>query len=292
MIKSLFIFFLFLSPLIVPGQDRPVLSTKTIDSLHQTIREYEERNIGDTMPDYASFRYRSIGDCYLELNDSTQALAYYRLALTTGEFDYGMMKRRSLGELGACFQKKGQYDSILYYYNIIERSKVRRVGCGNTVRYVMPEYKYWLMVGLNGVGMIDSAVKVFMPYAFNEWTNNDGSEISTAHLFENDYHCKMAHFIGILEKKYSSSRIYEDVLKLPDSNNFKVLKNEKDGSCYYEFGFRLVLGDHSHFLYGWVENCPAYESKKEDSNDTYSDVLSAELKKSFIYRYYTERTFL
>ncbi|HEX7847387.1 MAG TPA: hypothetical protein VF476_16415, partial [Chitinophagaceae bacterium] len=256
------------------------------------IARFSERNDRDTVFDLITWRYKMIGDYYDSLGRPDIAFSYYRTAITFGEFDYGLRKRRYFEKLASKFLKEKEYDSILHYYNIIQKSKPRRIGCGMGKLELYTDYYYWLMAALDGKGQTDSAISSFINYAFQEWTNNEGTEFSTNHLFENDYHCQMLHFISVLEKKYGFCKLYADVLNIPAITNLLPIKEQENNSCYYELKFKVTLGDYSRQLNGWAIDCPTYEVKKEEMDKTYSEFFSRDLRNSFIYRYFLEKVAL
>ncbi len=262
---------------------------KQKDSLYDRISELIERIENDSLKDFNNYRYHWVGDCYKKLGNEEKAFEYYRLSLVTGEFDYMMAKRRNFGTMASYFLQQQQYDSILYYYSIVEKAKPRRAGCGTGKLNLFTNYKYWLMAALDGKGMTDSAIKVFIPFAFQEWTNNEGTEFSTEHLFENDYHCQMVHFLNILEKKYCFDDLARDISAFTDPGNFSPQKELSETYCMYRLNFKLRIQDLSYDLYGWNEYCSAFETNKKEILEHFIDYAISDIQNSFIYRYTIER---
>jgi hypothetical protein len=281
--RPVLIIFVLLAPLISIGQAGKVLPGKESDSLKNLIRQLNERNLRDSVKDFVSWRYYRIGECYEGLGEHNKAIGYYRLSLLTNDFDFGMFKRRHFGSLASEFLKRQQYDSILYYYQVVERSRPKKPGCGMGSMSVYTNYKYWLMAALDGKGMTDSAINVFLPYAFQEWTNNEGTEFSTAHLYDNDYHCQVTHFLDILKKKYCLEDIYNDVMAFTNPSNYLNKQRIENNTCFQKITFKLSIGKYVHEFYEGDQNCNDY------NKEWLVDMITTEIRHSFIYSYLPEK---
>jgi hypothetical protein len=281
--RLVLIIFVFLAPFISIGQAGKVLSTKESDSLKNRIRQLNERNLTDSVKDFVSWRYYRIGECYEGLGEHDKAIAYYRLSLLTNDLDFGLVKRIHFGSLASEFLKRQQYDSILYYYQVVERSRPKRPGCGMGRMSVYTDFKYWLMAALDGKGMTDSAINVFLPYAFQEWTNDEGTEFSTAHLYENDYHCQVVHFLNILQKKYCWEDIYNDVMAFTNPSNYQNEQKVENNKCFQKITFKLHIWKYVHEFYEGIQNCIDY------NKEWLVEMLTVEIRHSFIYNYFLEK---
>lgn len=266
------------------------LSHYTIDSIEKKISEYHNRLKRDTIGRFTTLNYKWIADCYNELGDTSIAKNYLRLAITEGILDFGIYKRRLFQEIAAPFLKNRQFDSLLHYYTIIESKLPRRITCSMGWFDIFKEYRYWGMVALNENGMSDSAIKVFMPYAFEPNYSSDGSEISTHHYYENDYHCQVIYFLKLLIEKNDLALISKNLSHL-DLAGFEARKGQEDKYCTYNMVHNIPFGDNSFEIYGWSISCNEYEAKKSENDQHFKDFVYEKITSSFLYNYFFQNQF-
>jgi tetratricopeptide (TPR) repeat protein len=264
-----FIVFIF-SFLIGKGQDYEVLikamsASRETRQFGQTI-DYLQKIIAiDTIPDRRYFWYWQISGMYDSLGNKEQARSYCRLAVTDGNFDHSYSKRRYATRLADAFIDEKRYDSALYYLNHAATTPSIKNLRGSGM-YMQTQFHYRVMLAYEGLNKIDSAINCYLPYAFDEWTNNEGTEVSTKHLSPKDYHCQVSDFLRILGKKYAQCEIEKQVSALP-LNVYTVSSKEKhaDGLLMY-LEVKTRFFDHEIILDSFGTAFSSDTQEKEDLN--------------------------
>jgi tetratricopeptide (TPR) repeat protein len=250
------------------------------------IGEYLSFLVTDTFEQRKPMIFWRIGNCYKELDNKEAAKNYIRTAINFGQFDFGYSKRRYSITLADYFLKEKAYDSALYYLKHAASFKSIRNMCGSNNIYLRTPFYHRMMLAYDGLGLVDSAINCFLPYAFQ------GTEFSAKHFAVDDYHCKMMDFLHILQKKYSYCDISSDVRKFTDTSNYNPLKVFEHNSCIYKMNFSLKLRDYTYNLYGWDEHCYNLDTNREAIRKDLLEAATREIKNSFIYQYFLEEIIL
>jgi tetratricopeptide (TPR) repeat protein len=237
----------------------------------------------DTIKERRPYRYWRIANLYDSLGNKEQSKAYCRLAVTDGKFDYSYFKRRYAVTLADRFINEKSYDSALYYLKYVRTIPSIRNMCGSNGIYSRTDFNYRLMLAYEGLNEIDSAINCFLPYAFEEWTDNYGVECSTQHLLEGDYHCQVLDFLKVLRKKYSQAEITDQVNNIIATVSVKSRKENYNNYCSLYCDFSITFFEHELQLDFLGTSCPATVAEENNTINFYKELFIHDLRQSLIY---------
>ncbi|HET6994890.1 MAG TPA: hypothetical protein VFI06_07900 [Chitinophagaceae bacterium] len=270
---------------------------RMIDSLHNAFYNAEEtrqfeKAIGyvqkiisiSRVEETTPFFYWEIAGLYDSLGDREQSKAYYRLAVMTGQVDNSYRKRRYAIRLADEFIAGNNYDSALYYLQYVQRIPSQRNLCGSNGIYYRTEFNYRLMLAYEGSNQIDSAINCFLPYAFQSWTNNEGTECSILHIMQKDYHCQVMDFLRVLRKKYNPTEITQQLNELIDHAYVRTRRDpDYNGWCQLNCDFGVRFFNRDIDLSSFGTGCQANPEEDREWADAARDDFIHDLQQSLIY---------
>ena len=184
--------------------------------------------------------YWRIGNYYDSLGLPSIAIDYYRKGSLSWIPSRVTRRNRNAIPLADHFLKEKQFDSALYYLQYRYKSNYPRLRTGHPI-FWDTDISYRIMLAYNSLGFTEKAINAFLPYAFLEWTNADGTKYDTAHLYTNDYHCQLRDFLKIVAKKYSESYISELFCELRNPRYLEI-SDSSGKKCYVtsQLWFKLL----------------------------------------------------
>jgi hypothetical protein len=237
----------------------------------------------DSIRERRPYRYWHIAKLYDSLGNRDQSKAYSRLAVTDGKFDFSYVKRRYACKLADQFINEKNYDSALYYLKYVKTIPSIRNICGSNNIYSRTDYYYRFMLAYEGLNQIDSAINCFLPYAFQEWTDNYGVECSTRHLMDGDYHCQLLDFLRVLGKKYSQADISNEINHIISTVSVRSGKEYHNNYCTLNCDLSIVFFDHILKLDFFGMECPATTDEESRSINSNKEYFIQDLRNSLIY---------
>lgn len=252
---------------------------------YEAIKLYNEFLLEDSIEERRHFLLWKIANCYDSLGEKGNAKNYYREAIMAGKVDYSYRKRQYAVSLGEIFLSEKLYDSALYYLKYTNALISVKNLCGSNSLFFRTPFQYKLMKVYDGIGLVDSAITCFLPYAFQEWTNSEGTEYSTQHLYTSDYHCQVIDFLNILTKKYGKEYVFSQLQKLPENATFNEIGN---GPSDYGVELWLNFMGTKILFDGFGSMTVSDDNSKEGYINSYKRSLMNDLKHSLIYLFATE----
>ena len=257
----------------------------------EAIEVYKALLAQDTFIERHPFSYSRIADCYMALNKKEDAKNYYRAALLTGKGDVSYAKRRYAIPLLDFYLAEKKYDSVLYFINYVNTLRQTRVMCGaNRIESRTP-INHRMMLAYEGLGQIDVAIKSFLPYAFQEWTNNIGTEFCTEHIYEDDYHCQLQDFLRVVYKKYSKEYVKKQVVKLVEHSLFSITKEMKGNNCELDIKGEVVFLNERIIIENWGTSCDLDEKAQTENNKAYKKWFLDQVAHSLLYQQFSAANF-
>src|SRR5207253_3394943 len=106
--------------------------------------------------------------------------------------------------------------------------------------------------------------------------------VSVEYFYPNDYHCRVVHFLEILQKKYCAADIYKDVLSFTNESNFRIDIANEDGYGVNGVKYTLHIGDYTYDFADWGFS-------GDFDKLALPEIILNQIRNSFMYRYVTEQ---
>lgn len=263
---------------------RKAITTAEDNRQFQTAIECWQKIIADdTITEMTPYRYSRIASLYDSLGNKEQAKAYRRIAVTYGKFDFSFFKRRIAVALADQFIEEKIYDSAIFYLRYAMAIPSRKNLCGSNSIYLRTDLYHNFMLAYEGLNQIDSAINCFLPYAFQDWTNNEGTECSTQHLFDGDYHCQLSDFLRVLRKKYSQDVISDEINNIISTVSVRSKKEYYNSYCSLNCHFSILFFNQTLDLDFVGIECPPTLAEEAETISFYKEWFIRDLHNSLIY---------
>ena len=143
------------------------------------------------------------------------------------------------------------------------------------------------MKALDGVGLVDSAIKVFTPFAFQHVYNLEGSEYTFDHIEEGDYHCQVIDFLNILQKRYTCDEIIKETISLLDPSTLSLTTNKNNNACWMDGAYDLRFFQYRKSDWIVAPNCEDYAKNPKQVYQEWVEQTLKDRANIFIYQYIT-----
>lgn len=293
---SCFLLFLFLNT--------TVFSQNTANTLSDTAFQYYLKGkysnalllylelISVSKEDDNSFHINNmIGNCYNKLAENNKAIQFYKRAIEN--FDKintpNYWGKTTCLAIANCAFILSQFDVCKEFLSKAKNWKAGKATHNYPLHFNQNLYHLYMKVYFKQ-GMYDSAIHVFAPFAFDEWTDNNYVYPSTDHIHEGDYHCKVNDFIDILKQKYSVTDIKSELRSLiKSSRSHLVLENDNRNQS--ENDVIYCASSYAYFfgvkLDQWGLGCTTYKInsiKRRKELRKSKAILKYQIKSSLLYR--------
>ncbi|WP_345256273.1 hypothetical protein [Flaviaesturariibacter amylovorans] len=149
----------------------------------------------------------SAGRCLIWAAAPAEKEEAYRKAIYLGKWNFARQKTYWAARLADMYLATSRYDSAFAVLDYgLHLPQIRR-GCSMGSFNFNSGYHHKLMLALEGMGKPDSAIAVFLPFAFDFQEAAQAPSFTFCHTGDDDYHCMVVDFVRLLRKRYSAAEL-------------------------------------------------------------------------------------
>ena len=229
------------------------------------------------------YAYKQVGTCYDKIGDYNTAIFYYKEALDKFVDSLNVLKlgQNTCVDIANCYYNLSLLDSCKIYLDRTQHWKRGLQWHGYSPTFHQTLFHTYMKY-YNRRNLLDSAINIFAPHAFDEWTDNQNTYPSTDHIHENDYHCKVIDFINLLKKKYTVTEIKTELYKSVETIYYDLVLDKERSS--EDTIYNIYCHDSYTFFFGVkidLSNSCTYYKKTDKSFSLKKEVKEGQKKSSY-----------
>jgi tetratricopeptide (TPR) repeat protein len=215
-------------------------------------------------PEYWFSRMASL---YKKAGDREEAKYWYRKAICFSPNDMSYLKRHWSQDLAKFYFEEEKWDSALIYLRFARNLFQIKKLCGSNSLDAQTASACFLMRAFKGAGQLDSAIHVFLPYAFQEDEAANYIGAYACHVATDDYHCQVSFFLNALEEKFGKDAARLELMHCFDRANISFATGPDlmfDIKGRFNF-FGTSVNDLDFWFTTSADNQEAYRQRFYDS---------------------------